>query len=108
MNPAFTPQDEGTLPVLVGVASARISLSACKGDQFELYNSGTVPVFIRWGDSSVAATTGTSSATAPTAGSYAIAPGAIYLTTRPANATHLAHISGSAAQTLYVTPGNGA
>lgn len=107
MKPAFTPQDEGTIPVLVGVASARISLSTALGDQFELYNSGTAVVYIRWGDSSVAATTGTASATAPTAGSYPIGAGAILLVTRPPSATHLAHISGTAAQTLFVTPGNG-
>jgi hypothetical protein len=107
MNHAFTPQDEGTIPILVGVASAVVSLSTALGDQFELYNSGTVPVFIRWGASNAAATTGTASATAPTKGSYPVAPGAILLVTRPPGATHLAHISGTAAQTLYVTPGNG-
>jgi hypothetical protein len=107
MNPAVTPQDEGTIPILVGVASARVALSAALGDQFELYNSGSAVVFIRWGTVAVAATTGTASATAPTAGSYPVAPGAILLVTRPPAATHLAHISGTAAQTLYVTPGNG-
>lgn len=107
MNPAFTPQDEGTLPITVGVASARISLANCKGPQIEFENHGTVAVYVRFGDSAVAATTGTPSATAPTAGSYVIGPGVVKLITVPANATHMAHISGTAAQTLFLTPGMG-
>lgn len=104
---AFTPQDAGTLPVTVGVASAIISLAACKGDQIEFENHGSAAVFVRFGDSSVAATVGVASATSPTAGSYVIGPGVVKLITRPLSATHMAHISGTAAQTLYVTPGNG-
>jgi hypothetical protein len=103
----FTPNDEATLPVLVGVASARIALAAVLGSAFEFFNSGSANVFIRFGDSTVAATTGSASATAPTAGSYVIGPGIVILVQRPPSATHMAHISGTAAQTLYLTPGNG-
>lgn len=108
MKPAFTPQDEGTIPITVGVASAVVAMSAWLGDQLEFENHGSVAVFVRFGTSaSVAATTGTPSATTPTPGSYVIGPGVVKLITRPGNATHMAHISGTAAQTLYVTPGNG-
>lgn len=102
------PKDEGTLPVTVGVTSARIVLPANAGPHLELENHGSVAVFIRLGGSSVDATTGTPSATAPTAGSYVIGPGVCKVITRHPDATHMAHISGTAAQTLYVTPGTGA
>lgn len=105
--PAFSPNDEATLPITVGVVSARIPLAAVIGTVFEFFNNGTVPVAIRFGDSTVAATLGAASATAPTAGSYIIGPGVVELVTRPTSATHMAHISGTAAQTLYLTPGYG-
>ena len=108
---AFFPSPGGTRPVLVGVATARVSLDGYDGRQLEMYNSGTAVVFVQLGDSSVTATTGTASATAPTAGSYAIGPGAIVMISRAkpegGTYTHMAHISGTAAQTLYVTPGQG-
>lgn len=107
----FSPEAGGTRPVLVGTSSARISLDAFDGRQLELYNSGTAIVFVQLGSSTVTASTGTASATAPTAGSYPIGPGAIVLISkeRPEGVvpTHMAHISGTAAQTLYVTPGKG-
>lgn len=108
---AFFPSPGGTRPILVGTSSARVSMDNWDGRQIELYNSGTAVVFIRLGDSSVTATTGTASATTPTAGSYAIGPGAIVMISRAkpegGTYTHIAHISGSAAQTLYATPGTG-
>jgi hypothetical protein len=108
----FFPEQGGTRPVLVGVASARISLDNFDGRHLELYNSGTAVVFVKLGDVTVTATTGTASATAPTAGSYAVGPGVVVIVsrTRPEGGTytHMAHISGTAAQTLYVTPGQGA
>ncbi|MDQ2987423.1 MAG: hypothetical protein M3R13_12030 [Armatimonadota bacterium] len=100
-------QDEGTIPVLVGTSSAAIALPANIGPQLELENSGAARVFVRFGGSTVAATAGTAHATAPTLGSYSIGPGLRKIITRPQNATHMAHISGTAAQTLYVTPGTG-
>ena len=109
--PPFFPEQGGTRPVLVGTSSARISLDNFDGPALELYNSGTAVVFVELGDSSVAATTGTASATTPTAGSYAVGPGVVVIIrrTRPEGGTytHMAHISGTAAQTLYVTPGTG-
>lgn len=108
---AFFPEPGGTRPVLVGVASARVSLDNYDGRQLELYNSGTAVVFVKLGDVTVTATTGTAHATTPTAGSYAIGPGAVVMVSRAkpegGTYTHMAHISGTAAQTLYVTPGNG-
>jgi hypothetical protein len=102
------PQDEGTLPVLVGTSSAVITLPVGVGPHVELFNSGSAAVFIRFGRAStVAATTGTASATAPTPGSYVIGPGVVLMITVPSWATHMAHISGTAAQTLYYTPGTG-
>lgn len=102
------PQDEGTLPVTVGVTSARIALPAGIGPHLELENHGNFAVFIRFGGSGVTATTGTPSATAPTPGSYVIGAGVCKVITLPPNVTHMAHISGTAAQTLYITPGTGA
>lgn len=101
------PQDGGTLPITVGTSSARILLPVNVGPHLELENHGSVAVFIRFGGSSVAATTGTPSATAPTPGSYVIGAGVCKVITIPPGATHMAHISGTAGQTLYVTPGTG-
>jgi hypothetical protein len=108
----FSPEAGGTRPVLVGTSSARISLDGFDGRHLELYNSGTAVVFVQLGTSAVTASTGTASATAPTKGSYPIGPGIVVIISRErfegASPTHLAHISGTAAQTLYVTPGTGA
>lgn len=107
----FFPSPGGTRPVLVGTSTARISLDNYDGRQLELYNSGTAVVFVQFGSVTVDATTGTASATAPTAGSYAVGPGAVVMISRAkpegGTYTHMAHISGTAAQTLYVTPGQG-
>lgn len=108
MNDPFSPQPGATMPVLVGVASARVPVAMLGGLQMELENSGSAYVFIQFGDVTVTASTGTASATAPTNGSYQIGPGICKLVTVPVGTTHMAHISGTAAQTLYATPGNGA
>jgi hypothetical protein len=108
MYAPLIPQDGGTLPVLAGTSSARITLPVGVGPQLEMENAGSDTIFVRFGGSSVTATAGTASATAPTAGSYPIGPGLCKVITVPAGATHMAHISGTAAQTLYITPGTGA
>lgn len=104
----FAPEAGGTRPVLVGTSTARIALTGFGGDHLELYNSGTATVFVQLGISTVNATTGTASATAPTAGSYPVGPGIVVMIRKEREHTHMAHISGTAAQTLYVTPGQGA
>jgi hypothetical protein len=110
--PPFFPEQGGTRPVLVGTSSARISLDNFDGRSLELYNSGTAVVFVQMGDVTVTASTGTASATTPTKGSYAVGPGVVVIISRArpegGTYTHMAHISGTAAQTLYVTPGQGA
>lgn len=103
----FVPEPGGTRPVLVGTGTARVSLDGYGGDHLELFNSGTVPVFVQFGDVTVTATTGTASATTPTKGSYAIGAGIVVIIRKVRESTHMAHISGTAAQTLYVTPGTG-
>jgi hypothetical protein len=105
--PAFYPEAGGTRPVLVGTSTARISLENFDGRHLELYNSGTAIVFVQFGTVTVNATTGTASATAPTKGSYPVGPGMTLTVAYEREATHLAHIAGTAAQTLYVTPGRG-
>jgi hypothetical protein len=108
MSDPFKPQQGTTLPVLVGVASARVALSARAGAQIELSNSGSVSVFVAFGDVNVVTTVGVAHATAPTAGGYEVGPGICKLVTVNSDVTHMAHISGTAGQTLYVTPGVGA
>jgi hypothetical protein len=103
----FTPEAGGTRPVLVGVASARVSLDGYAGDHLELFNSGSAVVFVQFGTVTVTASTGTAHATTPTKGSYPIGPGIVVMVKREREYTHMAHISGTAAQTLYVTPGTG-
>lgn len=94
----FSPLAD-TITVTVGLASAAQALTGAPTGRSDvrLYNAGTVPVFIKFGASDVTVTTGNG---------VPIPAGAVEVL-NAGNATHVATISGTAAQTLYVTSGDG-
>jgi hypothetical protein len=88
--------------ITVGVASAATALNGSTSNMrvvLELQNAGSAVVFVEPGFSS--------GITATVAASYPVMPGQSKLITVPAGTTHLATISGTASQTLYVTNGMG-
>lgn len=92
-----------TIKVTAGVASAAAKLPVGGGRQVLLLNRGTDDIAYNFGPSSsitVALPTGT-------AGGAIVSPGAYLTVTTPEGATHIATISASASQTLYVTTGDG-
>jgi hypothetical protein len=100
LNP-FTPANP-TSTITVGVASAATALVGSTGNMravVELQNAGSAVVFVDFGSSS--------GITTAVASGYPILPGQSKLITIHAGATHIATISGTAAQTLYVTVGMG-
>lgn len=97
------PVFQGTKTITCGVASAATDLSALisafVGDiQLEVQNAGSVPVFVETGSSLVASAV---------ASGYAVMAGQSKVITVGPRITHVACISGSAAQTVYVTVGTG-
>lgn len=88
--------------VTVGVASAATALnnsSSVIRHSLEVQNAGTAVVFIEFGFGS--------GVTAAVATSYPILPSQRKVITIPNGVTHIGTISGSAAQTLYLTVGQG-
>jgi hypothetical protein len=99
LNP-FTPANP-TSTITVGVASAATALVGSTGNMravVELQNAGSAVVFVDFGLSGMVTTVATG---------YPILPGQSKLITIGAGLTHVATISGTAAQTLYVTVGMG-
>ncbi len=80
-----------TVSISATTSSARSAYSNGSYAEVLIYNTGTVPVFVQSGDSTVAATT---SSTVVPAGTNAI-----YL--RNPNDTHLAAITASGTATVY-------
>ena len=101
MTPFF-PNDQGTLTLTVGVANASAEIPTFGAQQLEFNakhtNSDVVYVRIR-----------PAGAAATVAASYPILPGHCKLISIPQGTSiFIDHISGTAAQVLFVTPGNGA
>lgn len=71
------------------------------GAQVLVYNDSAALAFVRWGDSGVSATGGTSAPDIP------VPPGAVLTLTRPASATHVSGITDSGTAELYVCAGEG-
>jgi hypothetical protein len=91
-----------TVSITVGVASAATKLPEGGGRNVLLINRGAVDIAYNFGSS--AATVALPTATA---GGAIVPPGACMTVTTPEGSTHIATISGTAAQTLYVTTGDG-
>ncbi len=91
----FTPA--GTVSLAVTTSTARVALSAPRGDQIRIANpAGGQIVFLRFGDSTVnAALTDTP-----------ILTGAVEVFTIPRAATHMAAIAGGLT-TVFATVGDG-
>ena len=95
----FTPYPFGSVTITAGVASAATALpKGGSASRYVVYNAGTVPVMVEFGSSGVAAVLATS---------YPIGPGMKETLRAEGSPTHIATISGSASQTVYVTAGTG-
>ena len=114
INQAFRPLNgaaASTVTLNAGTSSTNVALPAPASgqvydaaQQFQVYNSGTVPVFMDF-DTTSARTV----ATVPngaTAGSICIPPG-LSTVTVPGNPGFAAGITASSTATLYITPGFG-
>jgi hypothetical protein len=88
-----------TVNIAAGTSTLNVAVDAgaAWGGDIRIYNSGTVPVFVAFGGSTVSATT---SAGVP------IAPGAVEVLSMY-GATHAAAIVASGSATIYFTPGAG-
>jgi hypothetical protein len=95
MNKPFAP-GASTANIPAGTTSANVALSA-NAYAVLVYNSGTVPAFIQFGDSSVTATT---------AASLPIPPGAWRILAK-GSAGYVAAIVASGTATVYFTAGEG-
>lgn len=93
-----------TIAITVGVATSNTKLPTLPfgGEQILLVNATSATIFFNFGNAAttVAIPTGT-------AGGAPVPPGIVMTVTRPEGATHIATISGTAAQTLYVSAGGG-
>jgi hypothetical protein len=99
LNPFHASNPSST--ITVGTSSAATALVGSAGTMrmvVELQNAGSAVVFVDFGPSTVATAVATG---------YPILPGQSKLVTINAGATHIATISGTASQTLYVTVGMG-
>jgi hypothetical protein len=94
----FQPSTLRTQTITVGTSATNTALTTPLCDFYEFNNDGTAAVFVEW-------STAGSVVTATTTTSYPILAGQCKMVPRPANFTHLNNISGTASQTLYVTPG---
>lgn len=88
-----------TVNVAATTTTGNVAINKPEGAscQVEIYNSGSVPVFVKKGDSTVAATTA----------GRPVAPGATILDSIGAGVTHFAAITASGTATVYFTTGEG-
>lgn len=85
-----------TTAIVAGVASAATAIQK-KPSVVQIYNSGTVPAFIAFGNSAVTTTV---------TGGYPIPPG-ITVRLEKGESEYIATIVGSTTATLYITNGIG-
>jgi hypothetical protein len=92
------------LPQVAGVGNYGSQATGQPTSQFEIYNAGSVVVYVAFGT-----ITATAVATIPTgtAGSYPIPPGCDKILTVPGSPNYIGVISSAAGQVIYVTPGSG-
>lgn len=89
--------------VTAGTSTAAVTLPTGGGRNVMLANRGSADIFFNFGPSTITVAIPSGA----TQGGACIPPGAVYTCTPPEGATHIATISGSASQTLYVTAGTG-
>lgn len=95
---SFKPTYQGTVTITVTGSSAATALTHPGRSRAVVYNAGSADVFVEFGASDVAAAV---------ASGYPIGPGMKEtIAIDPAN-THIAAISGTTGQTLYVSVGAG-
>jgi hypothetical protein len=113
----FLPAQTATVSLSVTNATSRVALTqppdgggnsynAAAYLQYQVYNSGTNPVFVNFGGAAVVAT----APNGATPGDYPVAPGATVVITVKGGAgiTNVAAIGTVAGPAvIYVTPGNG-
>lgn len=119
---AFAPTPTQTIAVTVGTASAATALPAALAAAFaagaapqcQLYNAGTVPVFVNFGN--LPGVTATVPVPNGAIGDTPIAPGATLALTLNVSAQanfattpalYVAAVTASGSATLYITPGTG-
>lgn len=106
----FLPDDNATVGHTVTTSSSRVQLrAAATGEQSDtvqvrVYNTGSVAVFVRFGNSSVTATV---PVVGGAAGGVAIAPGSVEPFGIRSSDTHVAAITSSGSATVYWTLGEG-
>lgn len=110
VTPAYAaPQDlidlnAVTAPVIsCSSSTSRVALGNAGSPNIEVYNSGSVPVFMVYGDSTVTATFPTSTAST----GKIIAGGAIVIYSKLPTATYVACITASSTATVYASTGKG-
>ena len=74
-------------------------------NQYEVFNAGTVVVFLGWGTTAATANTNATVVTTTGAG-YPLLPGTDKILSAPPNA-YFTGITSSGTATIYVTPGEG-
>lgn len=92
---AFTPT--GSSIVLSGTTISSNAILPTTGGSVRVYNSGSVIVFVKFGSSTVEATSSNSF----------IAPGATEVFSVPQGVTHVAGITASSTASIYVERGEG-
>jgi hypothetical protein len=96
----FSPLGLGTVNITATTTTGNVALNrptAPMGADVRLYNAGAVAVFVMFGASDVAATTG----------NMPLAPGSVEVFALPPSATHLAAITATGTATVYATAGVG-
>ena len=102
----FAPGASNNVLITVAATTATVALPVGSGDVLELTNDGSVAVFVSIGTSAITATIPLNGGAA---GSYPILAGQSKCVTMPRtnHPTHIATISGTASQPLYVSRGTG-
>ena len=95
---SFSPTAAGSVTITAGTSSAATALTHPGRSRVVVYNNGDAVVFFEFGASNI---------TAAVATGYPVGPGMKETLSIDPAATHVATISGSASQTVYVSVGAG-
>lgn len=94
MNLVLSPVNGGTISISASTSNARTALGAALGTTLRIVNSGSVVTFVKFGDSTVTAT----SADLPLLGNTSV------VVAIPTGTTYVAALTASSTATVYVTP----
>lgn len=95
---SFRPVTAGSVTITAGTSSADTALPRGGLSRVVVYNAGDAVVFIEFGAAGV---------TSAVATGYPVGPGMKETLSVDSASTHIATISGSASQTVYVSSGRG-